>query len=243
MSLDYTTKAIPVPLNQIRFTGEFLPGEPFSEGWLLFVTLVPLLLYIIVISRLRSPFLSLSRVVFSSRFSAAAYRNRTPGAGTGEVILTIIGLAGLATLLYYVEVSLGFGFFGLRGILLWGFNLLFFSISLAARFAILGIAGEMTGTSEVFGEYGYNISQIYRLAGIVLLPVNFMVPYMDAVPDRVIIYTGLSLVGILIIIRFIRLISLFIRGRFSLFYLILYLCALEFTPVLVIVRFLYGRIY
>lgn len=224
-----------------------LEGVPLAEGlwnasWLLYVLLIPLILYAAVSTIERFPAIWLSKVVYSSKYAATAYRNRSVGRQLGHTLLFIISLISLATFAYYVELHFQLYFFSLNGIKLWFFNLGIFSAALILRFLVILLLGEITGTKDAFAEYEFNISQFYKFLSVPLLLINFFIPYFESIPDIILVFLALAFLASLFIIRSLRLLSIFIRRGFSLFYFILYLCALEFTPILVFIKYLSGAV-
>jgi len=222
-------------------------GLPIGEGawsadWLFYVLVLPLLLYALVIYHERYPAIWLSKVVYSNRFASNAYRNRTYGRQLGHSLLLLISLISLSTFCYFMEVKFELYFFGLERIALWFFNLGILSASVLGRFIILLLLGKITGTKDAFNEYGFNIAQFYKFLSVPLLLINFFIPYLESLPDIVLIIIALLFMSSVLIIRLLRLASIFIKSRFSLFYYILYLCALEFTPVMVFIKYLSGAV-
>ncbi|MCD4769322.1 MAG: DUF4271 domain-containing protein, partial [Bacteroidales bacterium] len=126
------------------------------------------------------------------------------------------------------------------GFLLWLFNLGVISLSILFRYIISVITGELANSREAFNEYYYNISRFYMFLSIILLFINFLIPYLVVIPAVYLIGFTIILIAILFILRIIRLTSIFQRRSFSLLYMILYLCALEFTPILIFIKYLSG---
>ncbi|MDX2413707.1 MAG: DUF4271 domain-containing protein, partial [Bacteroidales bacterium] len=121
-------------------------------------------------------------------------------------------------------------------------NLGIITLAVALRFVIIRLTGEITRTGGAFEEYAFNIAHIYRFLAIPLLFINFLIPYLELIPDILLIIIGITLIANMLIIRVLRLFAIFIRRGFSLLYIILYLCALEFTPILVFAKFLSGAV-
>jgi hypothetical protein len=216
--------------------------EPWASDWLLYLVVLPLILYAVVISVERFPAIWLSKVVYSNRFASTAFRNRAYGRHLGHSLLFIISFISLSTFCYFLEVSYGLFFFSLKGIALWFLNLSVLSLAVALRFVIIKLLGELTGSRDTFEEYGFNIAQFYKFLAIPLLLVNFFIPYFEGIPDIVLFITALIMITSVLIIRIFRLAVIFNRRGISLLYFILYLCALEFTPTMVFVKYLSGAV-
>jgi hypothetical protein len=88
-----------------------------------------------------------------------------------------------------------------------------------------------------FSEYVHNINLFNKNVGLFLFPIVIMLPYMNDSIKPAILYSGLIIVSVLFVLRIIRGFQIIIRKGVSTFYLILYLCAVEILPVLLIVKY------
>ena len=111
------------------------------------------------------------------------------------------------------------------------------ALLLACRYIISHLTGMVFDHDKLYKDYLNQILIIYKIAGIVLIPVIMAIAYL---PDKLRIYliiTGLILLGLGVLFRFVKGIQLIFNKDVSIFYLILYLCTLEFLPALVIYKF------
>ncbi len=113
-----------------------------------------------------------------------------------------------------------------------------FLAALLMRHLTSMILAGITGLKNLFREYMnvvYNIwfacaAFLFVLNGIILFaPLNKTLPF---------IISGLIVITILLLIRVLRLFSIFHDRHISIFYFLLYLCALEVLPVLVTLKIL-----
>ncbi len=82
-----------------------------------------------------------------------------------------------------------------------------------------------------------DISSLYtRCLGFLLLPLVILISYSTGSLPTIFIYFSISIFIIFLIYRVIRMTRLFIGSGFSIFYFILYLCALEIAPLLLAYR-------
>lgn len=216
--------------------------EVWETDWMMFAIILPLVLYAIVISVEKFPAGSLGRIVYSNRLASNAYRNRSHGSQIGNTLLAVNAAIGLSTLGYFLEVYYDLYFFSLEGTALWFLNLAIIVLSAGLRFLLIFFIGALAGTRDVFNEYAFNILQLYKFLGIPLLLINFFIPFFDSIPDIILYIISFALIGNLLIIRVLRLASVFIKRGVSLLYFILYLCALEFIPILVFIKYLAGAV-
>ncbi len=94
----------------------------------------------------------------------------------------------------------------------------------------------------VFLKDLFNSSSLYtRTLGIILVPLAFIMAYSTGILNSYTVYTSLVIIIIMLILRTISMIRSFILGGISIFYFILYLCALEIVPLLIIIKELKSR--
>jgi len=117
------------------------------------------------------------------------------------------------------------------------FSGLVFAIYLL-RYITSKIVGYVSTTQKIFSEYFHNILIHTRVTGLVLLPFLIAIPYADYRITPVAIFAGAGIIIIGYIFRIIRGIKIFTLRKISLLYLFLYICSLEFMPVLVFFKYL-----
>jgi hypothetical protein len=86
---------------------------------------------------------------------------------------------------------------------------------------------------EAFNEYFQNYNLYRKIFGLVIFPIVVAIQFTPEEIKLVLIYTGFLLFGIVYLMHILRGLQIFMKKNISLFYLILYLCALEFLPILV----------
>ena len=97
-----------------------------------------------------------------------------------------------------------------------------------------GFVGFVFLRQQSFREYFHNYNLYRKMAGISLFPVIAVFQYISVEYKPIIIYIGAAIFGILYFIHILRGFIVFIKKNVSIFYLILYLCALEFLPLVVL---------
>ena len=222
--------------------GDFITKGVLDSDWLLLVNIIPVLLFIFSSLLDKNIITWLGKVVYSGRYASTSFRNRSPGSKPEHTMLILASLMAIASTAYFCETLYSFQIFSLSGFSLWLVNLLIIAISLGIRYAIINFIGKFTGTGTAFEEYGYNIAQLYKFLAVPLSIINFFILYLDIINDNILIGIAVIFILNLLAIRIIRLFFVFIRRGFSLLYLILYLCALEFTPIMVFAKYLSGAV-
>lgn len=96
--------------------------------------------------------------------------------------------------------------------------------------------GNIFETRPETEEYLFNLNNFNRITGLSLLPIVIISAYH---PFGTLDFTsilGLSILLVMFLALGIRGVSILLRKQFSIFYLILYLCTLEFLPLLLIYK-------
>ena len=106
------------------------------------------------------------------------------------------------------------------------------------RYICIKIVGYISQTQIIFAEYLHNIFIYTRITGLVLFPFLIVIPYADYRITPITIFTGAGIIISGYILRILRGIKIFTIKKISLLYLFLYLCMLEFVPVLVFFKYI-----
>jgi hypothetical protein len=91
-------------------------------------------------------------------------------------------------------------------------------------------------TKGAFSYYNSTVFIYNRMVGLVLLPIISVVPFINTQFAPWLLYAGIVALIALYFFRIFRGIQIGIKNRLSIFYLILYLCALEILPLLVLYK-------
>jgi len=153
------------------------------------------------------------------------------------VSFLIIGLFCYSAVEYYHLIPAG-----VKGIIIWLIAIGIVSLAVTLRHLACIITGSISGEQEIFREYLLSIYQSYRFGAIFLSAIIILISYTRILPVNDLIVSGIVIIGIMYIIRVIRLLIIFLNRNISIFYLILYLCALEILPVLIIAKYFTGLV-
>jgi len=220
---------------------EPIATDIYRSDWIFVLLMIPILIYLIVSVAEKYSFGRIIRIVFSNKYAITSYRNINPGIELFQVLLGVLSMISIATFMLFLEIHFDITFYTLKPFGLWLFNLLLVSIIVFFRYMVILILGAITRTREAFREYLFSVSRNFKLIGVLLMFLNLFIAYLAGLPDKYLIYASFLMIGIILFFRLIRLVNIFLSRRFSLFYLILYLCTLEFLPALILVRYLSGQ--
>jgi hypothetical protein len=120
-------------------------------------------------------------------------------------------------------------------------NILLYSFAVTLLYNIKTFFCKMLGNifmvKEEFSEYVHNINLYNKNIGLFLFPVVILFPYVNDNIKPFIIYLGILTITSMFLLRIYRGLQIIMRKGVSTFYLILYLCAVEILPVLVLIKY------
>ena len=96
------------------------------------------------------------------------------------------------------------------------------------------IIGILTESKPEVQEYLFSMTVYNRILGLFLLPVTAIIAFVPVTQLEPILYAGLVVIAIFYMMSLIRGAKIFLKKHFSISYLILYLCTLEFLPLILI---------
>ena len=100
------------------------------------------------------------------------------------------------------------------------------------------ILAEITGLKSVYREYMNIIYNTWFADALILFILNAIILFAPVNNPVPFIWSGIIVTSIFLIIRALRLLTIFLNRHISISYFILYLCALEILPVLLIMKIL-----
>lgn len=123
-----------------------------------------------------------------------------------------------------------------RGLILFGKTVGFIVLYYLLKKLIYWFIGIVFNSNQETSEFLFNLDNYNRAASIVLFPVVALIAYYPSGNPRFIVFLGIIAVGFFYIMILRRGALILLRKQFSIFYLFLYLCSLEFLPLLLIYK-------
>jgi hypothetical protein len=173
---------------------------------------------------------------FNYKESVKLFNGKNAPAQNAFLILNIIFVINGALFLLFVS-----GFFDLNlpdfkpGLLFIGFSVCLVLLYALKSFT-LGILGFLFDQQKLISEYKYNISLYNKIFGLMLLPLIVGMLYGSEHLHVAIIYTGLAMWAAFYLLQLARGLEIIVSKDFSVFYLVLYLCAFEIFPIIVLYK-------
>lgn len=113
--------------------------------------------------------------------------------------------------------------------------LAFFSLRIF-RFISIKSIGYVSDQRDDVNLLYFNQLLYLRIIGLVNVPVLFFLAYTEGTTHKFILFFALSLLILSLIFRSFRMFQVFIKKGFSIIYFLLYLCALEIIPLLILIK-------
>lgn len=107
------------------------------------------------------------------------------------------------------------------------------------RFVSIKTIGLISNKQKDLYHLYFNILLYTRIISVLLAPVVVLLVYINQSLTAALLVFSAAVVVIAIVYRTLRTLQVFINKGFSLFYLILYLCALEIIPILLLAKTIY----
>ena len=129
-----------------------------------------------------------------------------------------------------------------HGVVLYLFNLALLVSLFFGRLIVVNLAGFIFNQVIIFREYIYNSFIFNKLLGMVVLPLLLFVVYTTGIIQMIIFWLTASTIVLVMVMRIVRGLVFSFKIDISLFYMFLYLCALEIAPLLLLFRWLEGAL-
>jgi hypothetical protein len=223
-------------------SGETRPSDPLNNDWVLPLILATVFIYGVVFSESASFFRGIFKFISFRGINESSSREIGSIFQWQSSLFNLAAFLNISLFAFLSSVWSGLVFLEDKRFLLWLICLGVVISALTLRHFICTIVGNMSGEREVFREYLVGIYQYYRLGSLFLLIISVLVLYTAIIPKNILFYSGFSFIALLYMIRVLRLFLIFINRHVSIFYLILYLCALEILPVAIIIKYVTGLV-
>jgi hypothetical protein len=106
------------------------------------------------------------------------------------------------------------------------------------RHATCIIVAAVTGQKKLFIEYVSVVYSTWFIAAVCYFALSSLILFVPLKTPVTVVYAGAVVTLFLLFLRTIKLLNIFIVRRVPILYFILYLCALEVLPVLIVLKFL-----
>jgi len=223
-------------------TGAELPYKTLQKDWGFGVLFVSILLFTLVSITSKTLLPGVSRFFLFKGINDFVKKDSRGLLMWQGLVLNIATFFTLALFCYSVAAIYEIIPAGIGGLLFWLLALAAITAVVLLRHIVCIITGNMSGERDVFNEYINIIYSSYRFSALFLFIIIVLMQYTVMLPETSYIIPGAIVFFVMYLFRMIRLIYIFIKRGISIFYLILYLCALEILPVVVSIKYFTGLV-
>ncbi len=173
---------------------------------------------------------------FNYKEALKLYNSKNVPANSAFIILHLVFALNSGLFLLFISWHFNFNLPPVSPPLLFISASLLLVVLFALKSAALGVAGFLFDANKFFAEYAHNISLYNKIMGILLMPLIVGLLYADPGIHGILIRAGLGLGVVIYLLQLIRGLEILARKHFSVFYLILYLCAFEILPLCILYK-------
>ncbi len=220
--------------------GEKIPEPALHHDWLLGIFIISAFIYSLIQTTSRGLLKEMSRFFFFRGINDPASRDIGGLFNWQATLLNLVTFFNLGLFAYFAAEWYNVIPSQTQGILAWMISVGIIIIAVTLRHFIIIITGNISDQKEIFREYLLGVYHSHRLSAIILFIIVVLITYTDLLSVRLLILSGSFILILMYFIRVLRLLLIFINRNVSIFYLILYLCALEILPVLILLKYSAG---
>ena len=222
--------------------GRELPDKPLHHDWIIAIILLSVFLWLVIKTTTRRVFPELTRFLLFRNVNESSSRDIGSLFYWQSTVLNFVSFMVIGLFAFCAAEWYDFIPEGIPPVLFMLVSLVLVILTITSRHFICVAAGNLSGESEAFNEYLMTVYYSYRFTSVLLFGIVVLLLYTVFLPPQVYFVLGLIVLIIFYLYRVIRLFLIFIKRNISILYLILYLCALEILPVLILLKYFTGLI-
>lgn len=237
---DYKTNSL-AHQDKFKIVPKDIPGR-VQFDWITILLMVSVLLLVWIRLINKKYLLSLVKSTVSFQESITLYREKNSLMEKASFMVNLLFLSNISIFIIQLYLFYEVDIAGIE-------NYMFYFIvigSFVALYIFRALTSSMTGflflKQNVFSEFFHNVNIYTKNTGLFLLPVVITLQFLSYDYLPFIVYTGIFVVVILYLLHIVRSFQIFIRKNVSISYMILYLCAFEFSPFLIIYKIVFSLV-
>ena len=220
--------------------GTDLPYRPLQHDWIIVITFLSAYLWLMLRSTTRSMLSELTRFLLFRGINESSSRNIGSLFTWQSTILNFVSFMVIGLFLFCAAEQYEFIPSGIHPFIFMLITTGMVIFGITSRHFICLAAGNLSDESEVFNEYLMTVYHSYRFSSVLLFCIVILLVYTVFPSEHAYFSIGAIVLTVFYLWRIIRLLLIFIKRNISILYLILYLCALEILPVLILVKYFTG---
>jgi hypothetical protein len=211
--------------------------EPHTYNWLFGIFIILMVLFVWIKTFYNKFFATLTGAISSYHMSAKLFQEKNVLSHRVSTVLNFIYLIIFSIFIFELFEYLDIFHARLSSLNIFLLILNIVMIYAVARTLLLRLTGFLFLERSLFAAYIHSSYVVNKGLGIVLFPVVIMAHYFPIRLIPVILFLGVAVFSIAFILKCIRAYQIIIRKDVLLFYLFIYLCTLEFLPLLLGYKF------
>lgn len=229
MVLRATSPSLPIE-------GRPLEPDPFQQNW----TILLFLLLFALIAWVRAAYPFRLRLVLdclrAPRFIRQRVRDEEPFTHPASWALFLVSICTGGLFLYQHHLASDLAFLGEPGLRTFGDCLLIVLIAAFLKLSSLSLLRGLLGMDPGIREYRYHLLLIIEALGLLLLPITLAIAFMSNFLPQWGFIAIYPLMGAALLILLSRAVTIAKGNDIPPFYIFLYLCTLEFLPLIVSIK-------
>ena len=220
--------------------GKELPVKPFHNDWIIAVVLLASFIYSSIRTFSKNFFPEVARYFSFRGVGDPSSYDISALFHWQSTLINLISFLNIALFTCYAAFYYDFIPAGISGFVFWLIAFVIVSAIITIRHLICYFIGKLSGEVKAFNEYITAVYQSFRYTALILFILVILLSYTGIFEVKSLFIAGFFSFFVLYFIRIVRLLLIFIKRNISVLYLILYLCALEILPVLILVKYFTG---
>jgi hypothetical protein len=237
---EYKTNTV-VQQDKFEIIPKDIPGR-VQFDWITILLMVSILLLVWIRLINKKYLISIVKSTISFQESIALYREKNSLMEKASFMVNLLFLSNISIFIIQLYLFYDADIGGIE-------NYMFYFIvigSFVALYIFRALTSSLTGflflKQNIFSEFFHNVNIYTKNTGLFLLPVVITLQFLSYDYLPFIVYTGIFTVIILYLLHIVRSFQIFIRKNVSISYMILYLCAFEFSPFLIIYKIVFSLV-
>jgi hypothetical protein len=225
--------------NPLSAAPSLLNRQTYSKNFLFWIFLITLILMAFVVSNTRSAVQNAYQALLSDNALRQIHREQVGWGNFGQLALYGLFWLNMGIFVFLMYYRYGgqtpYGQFATFMLCFGGVSLVFL-----IKHAILFVIANVFPIAKEINLYNYIIITGGIFLSLVLLPLNIFIAYSPDSLKELFTYGALGMIGLVYLVRTLR--SLSVASPYMMtdqFHFLLYLCAVEIAPVMILVKLIY----
>jgi len=208
----------------------------FSTDWFFFIFFINLVIFAYVRMNFYGYIQQLLSSVISYGTSYKMYRDSKNVKPASGFLLIVISLFSVSVFFYQAVATFNPQIINEYGLIVYGSIIIFLIIVVLLNKIFNWFMGFVFFQEELSSEFNRNIDFFNQVTGILVFPISFLSVYSNI--PVISIYIGFFIILTIYLLRIIRLMKINFNKQINIFYMFLYLCTVEFIPIVYLIKIL-----